>query len=112
MTILNEGTTYSTDMGGNSVTEHYSNTIVQDVDITMDETTEDGLILHFSSGTKEISLTSNGKFEKKCNAPLTTVITGSFQSKHEMTMVMSNWGHCNSYSAGGHSNQTISGVKK
>ena len=85
---------------------------VQEVEISIDESDENGLIFLFPiNAEKKVSLTNGNTFQKGCGSS-SVVIAGQFKSKKEFTMTMSNFGHCNGYSAGGYSNQTITGTKK
>jgi len=116
MTIINDQVVYTTDMGG-SVTNYYSDTIVNsNVEITIDELNENGLIIDFNPNSSnsyknEVSLEENGAFSKCCNSPFPCVITGAFGSDGEITMEMENWGRCNGASAGGTSQQSVTGIK-
>ena len=113
MTITNNSTHFSTDMGGNTVVTENTSVSVKEVEISIDESNKNGLIFQFPGHQpKKVRLTSSSNFQKQCNAS-SPVISGHFQSKKKMTMSMSNYGgSCYSYSAGGYSNQTVVGVKK
>lgn len=118
MTIISNSVVYTTDMGGNTVTNYYTNTSVNsNVEISIDESDEGGIIIDFypnsiNSYENKVTLSENGQFSKCCYPSFSCEITGSFASKKEITMEMENWGHCNGASAGGTSHQTVTGKKK
>ena len=117
MTITSDQIVYTTDMGGNTVTNQYSSTWVNsNVEISIDEQNENGLIIDFypnsmNSYKNEILLDKNGGFSKCCGLSSPCVIDGDFKSKNKMSMEMENQGRCNGASAGGTSHQSVTGVK-
>ena len=118
MTITSNSVVYTVDMGGNNVTNYYTNTTVNsNVEISIDESNEDGIIIDFypnsyNSYENKVTLDENGQFNKCCASNVSCEITGAFESKKEIKMEMANWGHCNGASAGGTSQQSVTGKKK
>lgn len=107
VTVINEGMDYV------SSWEPYSyshTTVYSNAKVSIDESTEDGIIIKLNpnniwGGTIiDMTMGKNGIIDQ-------CAINGMFNSKKDFSMSLSNWGHCNSYSAGGHSKQTLTGKK-
>lgn len=115
MTVINNSTQFTTGISG-TVTSYYTDTtIYSDVNINIDESSSDGLIINLNPNNSSISipkvkLSENGKFKKPCGQ-ITSIINGEFESENSLNMQMHEWGVCNSYSSAGYSDQTVTGVK-
>ena len=57
-------------------------------------------------------INENGEFEKKCNPSMSyAIVSGEIESGNTISFDMHEWGMCDSYSAGGYSDQIVTGVK-